>query len=198
MGLFKGKHSHQRKEPTTVAIPEMASFGNMKIDINGMKNFTPKQQAKFKEAMAIGELVLNSQQFKDAILAVEKFYENKDMTNMQIYELICSGNDLYDSSNDKDIDVFVTMYSNFWSGVIGYTYRNTVKTWINAKFFNRFEIAEVFGNVLHEALHNMGFQHLIKKTMRKTVPYIIGYIGRDLANKHLNGEIVLTPVQQAA
>lgn len=195
MNLFRRRKKPVRVEPPiqTPTIPDEVTVSNreLKFEIHGLNNFTKRQKKKFMEAMTKGKKVLNSQQFKDGILAMY-FTETNGLSNMQIYNLICSGKDLYNEEDDYDIDVLVTMYTKKYSGTIGYTFPSTWKTWINSKFFNVFEIWEIFGNVFHEALHNFGFGH--KQAKKTSVPYLIGYLARDLLRKSEQGEIILTPV----
>lgn len=189
----------KKKKPVVVVQPPVTvetnpsdiTFGKLHIEFHGIKNFSAKQEAKLREAATKGAPVLNSQQFKDGILAMN-FTETNGLTNIQIYELICSGKDVYNPEDDNDLDVFITMYTKRYSGTVGYTYPSTWKTWINSKFFNKFEIWEVFGNVIHEALHNFGFGHL--QAHSTSIPYLIGYLARDLLKKSELGEIELTPV----
>jgi hypothetical protein len=195
MNLFGNK---RRVKPATGPVPttpDQMTFGELDIEIHGLDNYTGKQKEKMLEACTKGKKVLNSQQFKDRILAA-KLTETNGLSNLQIYNLICSGKDLYNESEDRDIDVFSTMYTKNFSSTVGFTYPNTWKTWINSKFFNRFYIWEIFGNVIHEALHNFGFGHL--KAHATSVPYVIGYIARDLLKQSEKGQIILTPVLVAA
>ena len=187
---FKKEHIHQPKEPSVLPVPTNATFSQMKIEVHGLENFTDKEQEKFMKAMFLGELVLNSWDFRMKVCSTV-FTENKGMSGKQIWELICSGQDLFNTKHDKDIDVFVTMYDNFWTGTIGYTYPNTFKTWFNNKFFRRFDEAEILGNVLHEAMHNLGFNHTDQQNKLTSVPYKIGHLARDLAKQHLKGKSLI-------
>lgn len=178
------------KKPLPVA-PENFTFQGLDIEIHGIKNFSAKEQDKFKLAILIGKLVLNSKEFKEAIINND-FTETHGLTSIQIWELMCTGKDIYNTEDDNDIDVFITMYHNFWTGTVGYTYPSTFKTWINRKFFSSFKTWEVFGNVVHESLHNFGFDHIT--TRYESVPYKIGYIARDLLKQvEVEGK-VLTPL----
>jgi len=195
MNLFRRTPvEHEPKgENLPVPSPSEASFGNLKIEIHGTVNFTEKEKIKFAKAMELGHQVINSVEFKEKIINCQ-FSEARGLSNQQIWELICTGKDLYNEEDDHDIDVFITMYENFWTGTVGYTYPNTFKTWVNRKFFSRFDESEILGNVIHEAMHNFGFDHLVKAKKLESVPYQIGYIARDLGNEIMKGK-TLTPLK---
>ena len=192
MSLFKKPHSHEPKEEgKPIPVPEDATFGKLRIEINGMVNFSEKERVKFLSAVDIGNKILNSYEFKEMVFG-GTYVENRGMTGKQIWELICTGKDLYNQESDNDIDVFVTMYHNFWTGTVGYTYPNTFKTWMNRKFFS--SEPSILGNVIHESMHNFGFQHVNQNTRLESVPYKLGYFARDLAKQVMEGK-ELTPLK---
>jgi len=195
MKCFKKKHNHDQKpgeDRVIVPIPSHATFKRIKFEVHGLNNFSEREKAKFNMALGIGSLVLNSKEFKDMVSQYE-YVESRGLTGLQVWELLCTGKDLYNREDDYDIDVFVTMYHNFWTGTIGYTYPSTFKTWINRKFFQNFNEAQILGNVVHEALHNFGFSHKDMSKRYDSVPYKVGYFARDLAKRILDGQ-VLTPL----
>jgi len=173
---------------------------SLKVDLHGVKNFTEEEEKKFLNAMKLLEITLNSEEFKEEVLSysyykyvkvgwfkkkkvlVEGFKSNNGKTNQQIYDTIMSGKDKFNKEEDEDIDIFITMfYKN--NSSLGYTYKNTFKTWINRKFYSNFKESNIVGNVSHESTHNMGFGHDSRSnsTRKHTVPYAIGYIARNIA-----------------
>lgn len=194
MGLFKTEHVHKIKNKPLV-VPQDATFKGIEIEVHGLENFSKREKKKMLEAVRIGEIVLNSAEFKTKVCSFE-FAENRGMSGLDIWRLICTGKDLYNSKEDNDIDMFTTMYHSFWTSTVGYTYPNTWKTWINRKYYANFSPAEVLGNVIHEAMHNFGFDHLDSRTMNDSVPYKIGNIVRDLAKEVIAGK-ELTPILMA-
>lgn len=196
MKIFKREHKHSPKEGELrayIPVPDNASFSKIRFQLHGMENFNLQERAKFLSAIWLGEEVLNSLEFKQMVSQYE-YVENRGMTGEQIWSMICTGKDLYNSEDDHDIDVFVTMYHNFWTGTIGYTFPNTFKTWINRKFFQDFNEAKILGNVIHEAMHNFGFRHNEIEKRYNSVPYKVGYFARDLATRIMGGE-ELTPTK---
>lgn len=193
VNLFKkGKEHKPVNQGKPVFIPEDVNFGKVRIHLHGLEGFTSGEKKRFKMALKYGHTVLNSKEFRER-MQKSFFRESNGLSGEQVWELICKGKDLYNPESDHDIDVFVTMYENFWTGTVGYTYPNTLKSWINRKFFRKFSEPEIFGNVMHEAMHNFGFDHVDLKHKHETVPYKVGYITRDLLKEIKNGN-GLTPL----
>jgi len=162
----------------------------LKVKINNATNFTAVELVKLKTAAAILEKVVNSVEFKDRILSRQPFANNEGLTNQQIYDLIQTGKEILSPEEDHEIDVDITMYWK-WGSVIGYTYPNTLKTWINRRFYKQFDAVGIAGNIMHEYLHKMGFDHDFYNTAKRpnSVPYAVGYLVEELGynqdNLHL-------------
>ena len=152
-------------------------MSNITFEVHGTKNFTEQERQKFSLAIKKAEEVLNSEEFKDAVL-IYPFDQANGTTNKEIYDMIMSGADKFNTMEDGDIDVQIEMYYSF-GRAIGYTYPSTWFTWINRKFFKRFDHSEIAGNVVHEYMHNLGFGHRTAKD-HDSVPYAIGYLVRDM------------------
>ena len=148
----------------------------IKVDIHNLKNFSDQEKIKFIGAMTEMEKVINSKEFKIAIL-VHDFDQKKGYTNLELYEMFMSGKSDF-SAPDRDIDIDLTLYYS-WKNTVGYTYPSTWKTWINRKFFSKFSPSEIAMNVIHEDRHNAGFDHYSPLDW-DSVPYAFGYIVRDL------------------
>src|SRR5690606_8082794 len=88
---------------------------------------------------------------------------------------------------DGEADIHVEAYNSYWSRVVGYTYPHTPKTWVNLKFFNGYDYADIADNIFHEWLHKLGFDH-VSADEHTSVPYALGYIVRDLIKQIIKGE----------
>lgn len=117
-----------------------------------------------------------------------QFKKNRGKSNQEIYQIILDGADKYDTRIDNQLDVILCpWYKN--KRTIGYTYSNRKEIWINFKYFrdryNNFGVPDMVGNMIHEWLHNANFSHSSKnnRTRKKTVPYGVGYIARDIASR---------------
>jgi hypothetical protein len=143
------------------------------IDVHERVNFTPEEVKKHQQACTDAVKVLNSKRFKERFLK-EKLTSVEGLTNLQVYEKLMSGVDLFNKTADRDIDVFVEMYYQN-NRVVGYTTPNINKTYLNRKFFSDYDAADVACNMVHEYLHKVGFDHVSAKEST-SVPYAIGYL----------------------
>jgi len=140
------------------------------------RNFQSEHlRQKFKEATKLLMYVLNNQVFQTAFLddgfKLEE-HDHGDDANKVILGKILSGKSIYEDDEDKEIDIDVTLYSRWWSKVIGYTKAGTPRTWINRKYLNRMELPELAGHILHEYCHNLGYKH--SAVGGNSVPYAVG------------------------
>lgn len=81
----------------------------------------------------------------------------------------------------------VRQYTTFnrWSNVLGYTSRGAI--YVNTRFSNRADIADIAGNLAHEYCHILGYSHKGNRPTAynlQTVPYVIGYLCRDFVKKN--------------
>lgn len=148
----------------------------LKVKINNADNFTAVELVKLKEAARLLEKAVNSKAFQDYVLACN-FANNAGLTNLQIYNLIMSGKETLSTEADNEMDIDINMYYSL-KNVIGYTYPNTLKTWINRRYFNNMTTAQIAGNIAHEYMHKLGFDHDFYNTLQRqySVPYTVGNI----------------------
>lgn len=150
------------------------------VQVHVVKNMTRRQRNKVFLAIETLEKVVNSPKFKQAIL--DAFLsEAMGKTNRQVWKEIMSGSDKFHSEADADFDLYLTGFRRWFSRVVGYTYGNTAKIWINKKMLLTCSAGYIAGNLMHEYLHNLGFNHFKNKST--SVPYVIGNIVRKLAKE---------------
>lgn len=152
----------------------------IKFEIHELNSFTELEKEKFHKTIIKTEEVLNSEKFKQELLNL-KLEQTNGKTNEEIYNEIMSGADNFNKEVDKDIDVYLTMYYSF-KNTVGYTYPSTWWTWINRKFFSSFDEGDIAGNVVHEYMHNLGYDHKTAKD-HNSVPYAVGYLIRRLVDE---------------
>lgn len=162
---------------------------NANLDINAnLRDFTPEQEAKMREALRRLKLVINSVEFKKRVLNHEyqgqkTFYDNGGLTNQEIYDKIMLGSEELNPGDNETIDIDITLYfAN--NSTVGYTYPNVNKIWVNNKFFAGFSLGKVAANVTHEWTHKLGFGHDFNRTTRRnySVPYGVGTIIQQLVD----------------
>tara|TARA_B100001971_G_scaffold215193_1_gene260024 strand:- start:115310 stop:116110 length:801 start_codon:yes stop_codon:yes gene_type:complete len=158
---------------------------NFKANVS-YTNFSDFEKEKLQKALKGLLKVINSARFKKQILehsfdGEKTFVDNNGMTNLEIYQHILKGaEDLLDKV-DREMDLDLNMYYSL-SGTIGYTYPDTLKIWINRRFFRNFRHSQVAANLIHEYMHKVGFTHDYQYTERRpySVPYAVGKIMRKL------------------
>ena len=144
--------------------------------------------------------IYNSVEFKDQVLRAN-FKETNGKSNKEIYEYFMSGGSKFDEK-DGEVDFKLIFYSEN-DGAYGYTYSNTDKIWINARFYDRDQDGKIDGNALkphslvntitHEYLHNLGFNHF--NGFDDTVPYEFGDIAGRLAYDMIERGVDLNPLE---
>ncbi|MFL5785654.1 MAG: hypothetical protein ACJ76H_13645 [Bacteriovoracaceae bacterium] len=178
--------------PTTVtstsSVPALAQ--SFKTNISLM-NFTSAQAAKYNKAIAIVKKVVATTAFRSKVLnfvynGVKQFANNKGLSNSQIYQSILSAAETLKPAKNNTMDLGVKLYYEA-STVIGYTNPSITYINVNTKFFNNFTANQVAGNLFHEWLHKIGYDHDSAATAKRpySVPYAIGYIVRDLGKAFL-------------
>lgn len=170
---------------TTSQVPKEALSWNAEIYY---VNFSSKDQAKVEEAVALMKKVIASQEFKDAVInhhyKGEKTYvDNNGLSNEEIYQKILDGAEVIGmTSKNNTLDVELELYQQATT-TIGYTYPDTIRIWMNTKYFHKYTAIKVAGNLMHEWMHKLGFGHAMKHSRDRdfSVPYAIGYLMDKLA-----------------
>lgn len=180
----------------TPAVPEEEPENDFEtapeaaLEINAiLRYFNSNQETKMHNALAKLKIVLNSEEFRRRVVNFtyqgrKVFVDNRGQTNEQIYRTIMNGAETLNGIIDYKMDLDITLYySN--NSVVGYTYPNVNKIWVNNKFFATYTLGSVAANVAHEWLHKLGYGHDYQRTPSRpySVPYGVGGIVRDLVNK---------------
>jgi hypothetical protein len=155
-----------------------------------MTNFSPSQEEKVKSAVEIIKKVIGSKEFRDRVLnysynGSKSFFENDGLTNEEVYQKIIDGAEkMGNTTKNNTMDVELELY-NQKTNTIGYTYPNTVRIWMNTKYFMKYTPIKVADNLMHEWMHKLGFTHATvwSKDRDHSIPYAIGYLLEELAAK---------------
>jgi hypothetical protein len=158
-----------------------------------MVNFSPAQEEKVRKAVLIIKKVIQSNEFKDRVLNYsykggKTFFESQGLSNKEVYQKILEGSEkMGNTARNNTMDVELELYHQKTT-TIGYTYPNTVRIWMNTKYFNKYTPIKVADNLMHEWMHKLGFTHATtwSKDRDHSVPYAIGYLIEELANKQPN------------
>lgn len=155
-----------------------------------MTNFTQEQEDKVKQAVEIIKKVITTKEFKDRVIhytynGKKQFVDNDGLSNEDVYRKLLDGAEIVgNTTKNNTMDVELELYHQT-TKTIGYTYPNTVRIWMNKKYFNNYTPEKVADNLMHEWMHKLGFTHATQwsKDRDHSVPYAIGYIIEELAAK---------------
>jgi hypothetical protein len=166
---------------------ESSSNGALRVDLASTKGFSSSQKEKLNQAADLMERVMNSEEFHQAVLNHEfngqKGFANvpAGMTNERVYQKIMAGRETYNETEDSVATLSVVLYKpafyKKWN-VVGYTYPGNYPIYTNKYYFNTFTAAQIAGNLTHEWLHKIGFEHDFNRTAQRpdSIPYAIGEI----------------------
>lgn len=182
--------------PSPDPVPEPIPDGDvpneaLTFDVNYvLTNFDRGSEEKLLKAIEIIKKVIASNQFRSKVLnftfqGKKQFFENKGLSNEEIYQKILEGSEDLKPDDDNQMDLELELYYS-WTSTVGYTTPGAMKIYLNSKFYNPFTPSEVAGNVFHEWTHKLGFEHATNYSNERdsTVPYAIGYLIRDLGKQY--------------
>lgn len=167
------------------------------IKLESAIGFTTQELAKLKAALDLLKIVVNDIRFEGEVKGFtfqgkKQFYQNKGLTNVQIYEKIMSGAEVRtptaDSLMNLNLQIYnVSWYQRFHNNVVGYTNPSTGTIFMNRTFFQRFKLNEIAANVMHEWTHKLGFDHDFNATINRpySVPYGIQSIVTEIGDEIL-------------
>lgn len=153
-----------------------------------LTNFKPKDEEKVRRAIEIIREVIKSVEFKEKVLNFEyagkKSFVDTKLTNQEVYQSLLKASEDLRPEVDHEMDLELELYYSR-KNVVGYTYPNVLRIWMNRKYFDVYTPAQVAGNIFHEWTHKLGFEHDYRYTVSRdaSVPYAIGYLIRDLGKK---------------
>jgi hypothetical protein len=190
------KHAATPEEMDTSHLKTIGSYSQDKLQASvHLRNFSlEKDKQKVQAGTDLLVLIINSDEFKLRVLNFtfkekKQFNKNQGKTNLEIYNHLMTGSEVLmpESSGIMNFDLTLYKSKNPWSKVKGYTKKDTMRIWINKKFFRRssWEPKDVAANMAHEWVHKMGYGHAFKYNSDRpsTVPYAIGYIIHDIASE---------------
>ena len=186
-----------RPPVTTTPAPVGHSAGDgfdgpLRVNVARRIGFTAAESAKLDKAIVILGQVMNSPEFKEQILNYAEYqggFANADgLTRQQIFDKIMAGAEQLSptADNEMDLDMEIRNLGWFQRNVVGYTTEDTSVITSNRRFFSNYTPAEIAGNLAHEWMHKLGFDHDFKSTARRpySVPYAVGDMVEALAEKY--------------
>jgi hypothetical protein len=148
---------------------------------------------KLERSIQLLETILNHTLFRQRVLAytykgVKAFVDNEGQSNEIIFQTILDASENLTPGKDHTINVQLTFYYSS-SSTVGYTTVTTRLIKINTKFFDQYSHSEVAGNLAHEWMHKLGYDHAshYSESRDHSVPYAIGYLVADMGEE-IEGE----------
>jgi len=172
----------------------------LRVKVNSLQGFKEEDLHFLYKALRLQEDILNSQEFKLQWYALDPKH-NKGMSQKEIYGLIMRGYSRFEDLVDYELDYFLTM-RQLKKGTLGSTLMSTGRITINSlkfQYWKKSKYGHVYlcSNLFHEALHSQfGFTHpsFPPSWKRKSVPYLGGYLVRDLGERVVKYNYKLSPV----
>jgi len=170
---------------------EFSGSGYLRVKGMSLEGFSGPGLLKVYAAFSFMEKVINSNDFKKRVIDFKnkkgerRFESNKGLSNEEIYEIFMEGREVLQMDTPGEANLYLKLYDNPASRVIGYTSSKTNLININWKYFKNFEIHEVSANLTHEWTHKLGFGHTSARE-HDSVPYALGYIVRDMVYRAMN------------
>lgn len=147
-------------------------------------NPTETEGKKLSKVFQEFYVIINSDLFRQKILDIKYKHGECSMwnkaTNEEIYKHIMRGN----VESEHQIDLLLEFYYS-WRNVVGYTYPNSEKIYLNRKYFGstddraKYHHRKMAGsNLIHEYSHKIGFDHDFRNTARRK--YSLSYLLNDI------------------
>lgn len=161
----------------------------MRVSLGQVSGTSDVERRKLDEATTLLARVLNSREFKDAVLSAtfagRPGFASDTRTPAEVYATVRAAKERYTDAADGEVDLNVRLESFSWfqRNVVGYTTASSDTITTNRRFFSGYEPAEVAGHLAHEWLHTLGFEHDFRATARRpsSVPYELGELVERLA-----------------
>jgi hypothetical protein len=155
-----------------------------------LTKFNAVGEEKVMKAISIIKTVIRSKEFKDRVLnfsyaGKKAFVDNGGLSNEEIYQKLLDGSEELDPGIDHEMDLDLELYYSR-KKTVGYTKPDALRIWMNSKFFNVYSPSEVSGNIFHEWVHKLGFNHAFYHSVSRdsSVPYALGYLIEELGKKY--------------
>lgn len=173
--------------------PYTVNTGRLTVKGMDIQGFDSESMQKMEKAFEVLEKVVNSEEFKNRVLnfvndqGKNEFASSNGLTNEQIYSIFMDGRETLQQNTPGEMNFYLKLYYKRYSKVIGWTNASINTININWKFFKKFALSDVAGNLAHEWTHKIGFGHK-SASEHDSAPYAIGYIVREMSAKVLKGQ----------
>lgn len=165
----------------------------MRVSLGQVTGYSPAERQKLDRATTLMANVLNSREFRDAVLSAEfagkPGFASDTRSPQEVYATIRAARENYTDAADGEVDLNLKLenFSWFQRHTVGYTTESSDTLTTNRRFYSGFDETEVAGHLAHEWLHKLGFEHDFNATARRpdSVPYELGELVERLAKGSL-------------
>jgi hypothetical protein len=165
-------------------LNSVASFANpLKVNVLGLKGADGRDEDRIQRALSIINDVVNSEEFRSQILNMKYSIGNRSYagysqttsTPEQVLAKILEATENFSGGEKHSIDLFLEMYYER-SSTVGYTSPKDKVIHMNRYFHANYTAEEAAGNIFHEWLHKVGFNHSKRNNAERphSVPYKLG------------------------
>jgi hypothetical protein len=156
-----------------LSVPAFAQ--TLKVNLLSLTGADARDEDRIHRALDIISEVVNSETFRAEILK-SKFTQT-NLTSKQVLDKILEGTENFSGGQKNAIDLFLDMYEER-SSTVGYTSPNDKYLHMNRYFQGKYTPEETAGNIFHEWLHKIGFNHSKYNNSQRpnSVPYKLGYL----------------------
>jgi len=163
----------------------------------GFFGMSAAQRARIIHAADIAIEILQTNEFRDRILnhrfwLKKRFATNNGLSNAQVYQKLVEGAELWNAQVNGSIDLLCGLYDpalkkNLDELTLAYTHLHRRQVYFNPDRFDELTDVELAGVLVHEWIHQLGFEHndTLNFRQHKSVPYAVESIINDLG-KELN------------
>lgn len=170
-------------------VPLLAWSNPITVSIQSQTKDLARLQ-RYKKAAALMTDVVNSSEFRQSVLAHQfngrPGFASTGNSPQEVLGKLIGGSEVLSPGVDHIWSWDVVLYYKN-NTTVGYTYPHVTTLWVNTKFMDQYDLADIARNQAHEMTHKLGFSHDFKKTARRpySVPYAIGAIVERVARAKL-------------
>jgi hypothetical protein len=177
----------------------------IKLNVQKSGYIKPEHSAKIDLASVVAEQVLNDPEFKQSVLDFKwevsyrvGFFRRKWVTESGtgfrmsegldaagVWGKIEAGDELQKGAVDGEVDIIINVDYPGKRGILGWTMPSILNQHISGWFLEGAEVYEIVGNMIHEWMHKVGFDHEYRGNVLRpfTVPYAVGDIAERIAKR---------------
>ncbi len=166
------------------------------INLIESHNYDSERLEKLNQALEKIEEAINSDSFRQKVLAYKFFFRKKFLsrsyidefhTSQQVYEKIMKAVEDPGNVAEGSMDLYLNLVEGEDGSVIGYGNDGEKEIFTYKRKFDEMVLHEIANHITHEWTHKLGFTHAFIETpiigkRDRSVPYAIGNIVEEIIN----------------